>query len=242
MIKEHELMGYNKYIIYQDDNLYKFNLDSLLLAYFTNIKKSDTKILDIGAANGAISFFLTLKTKAVITAVEIQKELYDLLVKGIEKNNLTKQIIAVNADILNNKQENYYDVVVCNPPYFKVTPNSNLSSNDSLLIAKHEVKLTLQQLINKSFHLLKNKGSINLVHRPERLIEIIELLKINHFSVKRMALVYVKEGENAKNVLIEAVKNGSDNSLEVISPIYLYNEDNSWTNQALEIFKFGEVI
>lgn len=242
MIKKHQLLAYDKYIIYQDDNLYKFNLDSLLLAYFTETKLTTKTIIDIGAGAGAISLYLTLKTKANIKAVEIQKPLFELLKRSVKINNLNKQITAVNKNVLNLKEFNIYDIAVCNPPYFKVSKASNLSENESLNIAKHELKLTLQQLVEKSFYLLKDKGSLNIIHRPERLIELLDLFKNNNFEVKRLAFVYPKKGDQASNILIEAVKGGNPNSLKILSPLYIYDENGSFTEDSLKIFNFGRKI
>lgn len=241
MIKKHELLGYPKYIIYQDDNLYKFNLDSLLIAYFTAIKPTIKQIVDLGAGNGAISLYLTLKTKANITAVEIQEKLYDLLVKSININNLNEFINPLNIDMLNITnyiKPNSVDIVVCNPPYFKVSKDSNLSLNESLNIARHEVKITLKDIIQTSSKILKNKGSFNIVHRPERMVEIIELFKTYNIMPKRICFVYPKVGSNATNILIEGIKDGKDNSLEILEPLYIYNNDGSWSKESLEIFNF----
>ena len=129
----HELLGYKHIKIIQGEEKFRFSLDSTLLANFVKIKKHTKKIIDLGTGNAPIPLFLTLKTDANITGVEIQKEVYELAKKSVEINNFQNQIEIINADIKDIYKvvgANQFDIVISNPPYFKYTPTSNINKND----------------------------------------------------------------------------------------------------------------
>ncbi len=240
MIVKNELLGYPRYIIYQDPAMFNFSLDSILLADFVRIKKGVKNIIDLGSGNGAILIYLTLKTNAQLYGIEIIKKSYELGLKSIKENLLDKQITTINDDILNARSlfANDFDAVVCNPPFFKYLPTSNVNKNDYLTIARHEVKITLEQIIAVSFSLLKNGGSLFLIHRPERLVDILLLLEKNRLEPKRIRFVYPKENSKANHVLIEATKLGKAGNVKVLKPLYVYN-NGKWTDEVLNMYNLG---
>ncbi len=242
MIKKHNLLGYQKYIIYQSEKLYKFNIDSLLLAHFIRVKKTTKDILDMGAGNGAISMYLTLKTNANVIALELQDELVLLAKKSINENGLSDQIKVVHDDIKNSLKlfgEKAFDIVVCNPPFFKVNEKSNLNESEQISVARHEIKITLEEIISNGYKVLKDKGSIHLIHRPDRLVEMISLLKKYKFEPFRLQFVYSHINEDANHILIEAIKHGNENSLNILNPFIIYDNDKNFTKECLDIFNFG---
>src|SRR5690606_35548150 len=144
------LLGYKHIKIIQDEEKFRFSLDSTLLANFVNVKKHTKKIIDLGTGNAPIPLFLTLKTDAKIIGVEIQKEVYELAKQSVELNNLSGQIEIINADIKDVYKlvgPNTFDIVISNPPYFKYLPTSNINKNDYLTIARHEVLITLEEIV-----------------------------------------------------------------------------------------------
>lgn len=225
--------------IMQDTDMFNFSLDSVLLPNFVTINKNIQNILDIGCGNAPIPLILSTKTKAHIMGVEIQKPVFLLAQESIKINNLENQIEVINADIndlykiLENES---FDIITCNPPFFKVSESSNLNESEYKKIARHEIKLNLQELMKISRKLLKNNGIIGIVHRPERLIEIIEVMRKNNIEPKKIQFVYPKVGKEANILLVEGVKNGNP-GLKVLNPLYSHNEDGSYT---LEIQKYFE--
>ena len=177
------LLNYNNLKIVQDNEMFNFSLDSVLLPNFIKINKNITKILDIGCGNAPIPLILSTKTDAHITGVEIQKEVSELAKKSVKLNNLENQIEIINKDINDYAKEmetDTFDIITCNPPFFKYSENSNINDSDYKTIARHEVKLNLDQLFSISKKLLKNNGIIGVVHRPDRLIDIIEAMRKNN--------------------------------------------------------------
>jgi tRNA1(Val) A37 N6-methylase TrmN6 len=242
MLKENEvlndLLGYDGLKIIQRPDMFNFSLDSTLLANFVTITKRVTKIIDLGTGNAPIPMFLSLRTQASITGIEIQDESYDLASRNIAINGLEDQIKIVHQDLKEiNKVVGYqsFDVVTCNPPFFKVNEVSHLNKNDFLTIARHEVLATLDDVVKEASLLLKHGGNFAMVHRPDRLIEIIETLRKYRLEPKRLRFVYPKPGKEANTILIEA-KKGNPGGLKILEPLYVYHEDGTYTEEILKMF------
>jgi tRNA1(Val) A37 N6-methylase TrmN6 len=175
-------------------------------------------------------------------SIEIQKDVYELAQESIKLNNFEDQIEIINDDLINIYQKigaNKYDIVSCNPPYFKYIETSNINKNDYLTIARHEVKATLEDIVIESKKLLVDGGYLYMVHRVERIAEIMECFSKNCFQIKTMRFVYSKEDSNeAMFVLIEARKNKNPGT-KILKPLYIYNKNNEYTPEVLEIFNFG---
>lgn len=236
-----DLLGYDGLKIIQRPDMFNFSLDSTLLADFATPLTKTKKILDLGTGNAPIPLFLSLKTNAKIVGIEIQKEVYEIAKRNIKLNNLEDQITILHEDIkgISKKFENSeFDLITCNPPFFKHKPNSNVNKNDYKTIARHEVLITLEEIIIEVKRLLKTKSNFVMVHRTERLIEIINLLTKHSFAIKRIRLVYPKKGEASNAVLIEASNNGAT-GLKILEPLYVHEGDN-YTQEIIDIFRYGK--
>lgn len=239
MEKNNYLLGYKNLRVYQDSEMFNFSLDSVLLPNFVTINKNIKNILDIGCGNLPVSLILTTKTDASITAVEIQKDVYDIALKNLELNNKQNQINIINADIRDfykNFETEYYDVIVCNPPFFKVSKDSHLNKNDYKTIARHEVFLNLDDLFSISKKILKNNGVISIVHRPERLLDIIYAMRKYNIMPKKIQFVYPKKDKEANILLIEGTKNGNS-GMKILPPLFVHNEDGSYTDEVKKYFE-----
>ena len=226
------IFGYPNLFVFQDNNLFKMSLDSVLISNFVTLKKNG-EILDIGTGNAPIPTILSTKTLSNITGVEIQKEIFECAKKTLELNNL-KNVKIINDDIrklYKNLPSDSFDTIISNPPYFKVTENIN--DNEALTIARHEVCLKLEDIIVISKKLLKNGGNLALVGRPYRLIETIELMRNNNIEPKRVKFIYPKKGKESNIMLIEGTKNGKV-GIKVLEPLYVYNENNEYSKELLE--------
>ena len=231
------LLGYENMYIVQDPSMFKFSLDSVMLPNFVTINKTTKEIMDIGTGNAPIPLILSTRTSAHITGVEIQKEVYDMAVESVKINNLNNRIDIVNADIRDYYKsiDKKFDVITCNPPYFKVTEESQKNISSYKTIARHEVALTLENIIEIARSLLKTNGTIALVHRPERLVDIIFLMRKNNIEPKKIQFVYPKKGEEANILLIEGTLNGKP-SMKILEPLYVYNEDGKYTENIEKYF------
>ena len=233
------LLGYKNLKIIQDNDMFNFSLDSVLLPNFVTINKKISNILDIGCGNAPIPLILSTKTDAKITGVEIQKEAYEMALESIKINNKEDQISVVNKDIndyYKKIETDSFDVITCNPPFFKYIETSNINKNDYKTIARHEVKLNLGQLFNIAKKLLKNNGVIAIVHRPERFVEVIEEMKKNNIEPKKVQFVYPKKNMEANIMLIEGSKNGKP-GLKILPPLYSHEENGEYTKEVKKYFE-----
>lgn len=206
--------------IYQSKDYFKFSLDSLLLANFVEFNFTDKLVLDLCTGNAPVPIILSENKKIKIYGFELQKEIYELAVKSIKVNQIDNVEI-INDDVknsLNYFPENNFDIVTCNPPYFKYTKNSIINENEIKSIARHEIKITLEDIIKIATKQLKAKGKFYIVHRSDRLIEIINYLNKYNFGIKKLQFVYSSIDANSSMVLIEAKKD-CKNDVKVLKPI-----------------------
>ena len=239
---KNRLLNFTDKIIYQNDDYFAFSLDSVLLANFVSIKLRDKKIMDFCCGNAPIPMLMSFRTKARIFGVELQKEIFDMGMDSVNENGMSEQIELINMDVNNLKSKfdaESFDVITCNPPYFKYQDDSLVNENEILTIARHEVKLKLEEIFVNANYLLKNGGTLAMVHRPDRMIEIINMMQKYGFEPKKMRLVYPKVGRDANILLIEGVKNGKS-GLKVLSPLYTHNNDGSYVEEIRKMFGGNE--
>jgi len=228
------LLGTNL-IINQSNN--SFSLDTILLSSFCHPRLTTNNILDIGTGIGTIPLYLSTKTNAKIVGVEIQESLSNEAVCNVYLNHLNKQIEIINGDITHVYRElPKFDLIVCNPPYFKTTHLSFMNKNNSKSVIRHEDILSLISLFCVSNYLLKNRGQLFIIHRANRLEEIIDIAKNNDFAVKTMCFIHSYLHSEAKHVLLEFQKNANI-GLKVLPPIILYQSKHVFSNRLKLIYE-----
>lgn len=227
-----DILGYKNLSIYQDPEFFCFSLDSVILANYSNIRLRDENIIDLGCGNGVIPLILSKRTNKKIIGVEIQKKCFDLAVESVKYNKLDNQIELINSDIkdLDEKYNNYFDLILCNPPYFKINDKNFLNLSKEKQIARHELMLNLDKLFSVSKKLLKNNGNIDIVHRPERLLEIFDSMRKYNIEPKRIKFVYENINKPSTLVLVEGQQNGKP-GLKIDEPLIMYNIDGSYSDE-----------
>ena len=233
-----DLVYFDDLKIVQNKDYFNFSLDSVLLPNFCIVNKSTKNILDLCTGNAPIPLVLSTITNSKIIGVEIQKNIYNLAKESVKINNLEQKIEIINEDV--RKIDNYFetdtfDLITCNPPYFKINNDSILNDNSVKSIARHEIKINIDDIMKVSKKLLKNNGSICIVHRTDRLIDIITSMKNNNIEPKRIRFVYPKIGKESNLVLIDGHKNGKS-GLKILPPLYVHNDDGSYTDEVLKMF------
>ena len=201
-----DLFDYKNLKIVQNEDYFKFSIDSILLAEYVKITQNDNKIIDLCTGNLPIPFILNYKYGKKIDAVEIQKEIYNYGLESLKINNKKDWINYYNEDVknlVNILEKESYDVVTCNPPYFK-----DSIKNDNLIksIARHEIKINLEDIIKIASYLLKNNKTFYMVHIPNRLDEIILLCNKYNMNIKEIVFVN-NTNKEPMLILIKAVKN-----------------------------------
>lgn len=238
MIVRNRLLNYDDCYIFQDTEYFKFSLDSVLLANFVTINKRDKKILDLATGNAPIPMLLTYRTNAKIYGVEIQRVIYNLGIISVKENNMHNQITLINDDaknLTNDFESDTFDVITCNPPYFKTTDDNLKNNNKVKSLARHEDFLNLEDVLVISRKLLKNNGRIALVHRTERFVEILNTMQKYNIEPKRVRFIYSKENKNSNLVLIEGIKNGKP-GLKLLPPLIIYDADGNYTKEVSLMF------
>ena len=234
-----DLVGYDNLKIYQNDDWFKFSLESVLLPNFVTINPSCKKILDLCTGNAPIPLILSTRTNSKIIGVEYQKDIYDLAVKTIKTNHLEDQIIIINEDV--KKLNEYYegdtfDLITVNPPYFKNQELSTKNVDIHKTIARHEINITLDDILKISCYLLKNGARFAMVHRTERFMEIINKLENFNLIPKRIQFIYPKEEKESNLFMIECIKNGQ-REIKIEKPLFVHNNDGTYRDEIKKIFR-----
>ncbi len=224
--------------IIQNKNWFCFGIDSILLSDFAKEIKDGSIIGDLGSGTGIISILLSKKTNSKkIYEIEYQKNMAKMARKSLCLNQLNDKIEIKNIDIKNLHEEfqsNFFDAIVTNPPY-KKDGTGIKNENEEKLIARHEVKCTLDDILSQSYKVLKDKGEFYMVHRPDRLVDIISSMRRYRIEPKKLRIVYSNEAGEAKLILIKGIKN-SRTELKLQKPLYIYNKDGSYTDEILKIY------
>lgn len=221
--------------IIQSSEVFAFSLDAVLLADFVRPnKRQRLQTIDICAGNGAIGLFLNRKLNGHITEVELQPRLADMAKRSVKLNHFEDRYDVINADVKNifhYVSKDYFDIVTCNPPYFKSLPTSKKNPNRYLAIARHELTIDFPTVAQQMSGLLKMNGKGYLVHRPDRLAEVMRVLEDHRLAVKRIRLAYPKAGSPANIVLIEVIKDGKPGGLIVEPPLIVGDSQGNYTPQ-----------
>ena len=213
----------NGYRIIQNKDCFCFGMDAVLLSSFAKAQKNE-QVLDLGTGNGVIPIL-------------IQAVSADLARRSVELNGIGEAVKIVQGDI---KEASTifggasFNVVTTNPPY--MNENHGLTNPHSAkAIARHELLCTLEDVVREASRCLKMRGRFYMVHRPQRLVEIFEVMIRHHLEPKRIRMVYPHENKDANMVLIEAVKGGKA-LLKVEPPLVVYKEDGTYTQELLKMY------
>ena len=224
--------------IIQNKTGFCFGIDSILLSDFAKDIKKEAKVLDLGTGTGIIATLLCGKTELKeIIGVEIQKEVYEMAQRSIQINCLEDRFKIINEDILSlgeMLEKGTFDAVITNPPYKK--RNTGIPNEDvKKIISRHETTATLEDFIRVSKDLLKDKGEFYMVHRPDRLVDILVLMRKYKIEPKVMRFVYGNQGGEPKLILIKGVKNARP-FLKVQNNLYIYKENGEYTEEINKIY------
>ncbi|WP_188207379.1 tRNA1(Val) (adenine(37)-N6)-methyltransferase [Alkalibacillus aidingensis] len=234
------LLADRKRRIIQSPTVFSFSVDAVLLSEFTYLPIKRGRVLDLCTGNGVIPLFLSKRSQAKMVGVELQERLYDMAVRNVELNGLEEQIEMVHGDLreVASYFKQKFDVITCNPPYFKTTAPDKMNQNEHLKIARHEIYCDLNDVLKACSQLVKSGGKVSMVHRPSRLTEIVTVAKEHRLEVKRLQFVYPKLHKDANIILIEFAKDGNP-ELKVEPPIFIHEDNGNYTPEMTKIL-YGE--
>lgn len=239
LIKERERLDdlQNGCFIIQDPEKFCFGMDAVLLSGFAKIKKNEN-VLDMGTGTGIIPILLKSKTAGRhFTGLEIQEECAEMAERSVRYNHMEEDVSIVQGDIKEAAGifgAASFHVVTCNPPYM-IGQHGLTNPHMPKAIARHEVLCTLGDVVSQASKLLTDRGRFYMVHRPFRLVEIMNVLTKYHLEPKRMQLVYPYIDREPNMVLIEALK-GGNSRITVDPPLIVYEKPGVYTKNILEIY------
>ncbi|NEU32525.1 tRNA1(Val) (adenine(37)-N6)-methyltransferase [bacterium LRH843] len=228
--------------IIQSPDVFSYSIDAILLGRFVRVPIQKGRLLDLCTGNGVIPLLLATRTKGELIGVEIQEKLIQMAKRTIEFNNLQSQIQLISANLNDIPAEikvGSFDVVTCNPPYFETMSNAELNDNPYFAIARHEIHCSLEDVIRVCSEYVKQKGKVALVHRPERLTDMLTLMRMYRIEPKRIQFIYPKAGKDANMVLVEGIKDGKS-GVSCLGPLIIYNERGEYTEAFRKVYEGRE--
>lgn len=223
--------------VYQSKAGYRFSLDALLLADFPAVRTC-SRILELGAGSGVVSLLLAKRyPRAKVAGVEIQDGLYGRAVRNAEVNGLSGRVEFVHMDLKKFPKAmpaEGFDMVVMNPP-FRKPDTGRISPGDERAAARHELTANLRDIVKVSSVMLKNRGRLVMVHHPARLPELLRLMHTYNLEPKRLRMVHSHTKDEARMVLVEAVKAGAE-GLKVLPPLFVYESERVYTAEMREFY------
>lgn len=221
----------------QKKDAFRFGVDAVLLSYFANVK-TNHRVIDLCSGTGIIPFLLIGKyNPKEVMAMEIQSDMADMANRSAMLNSLEDRVKIYNKDLRDIeflKSVGRFDVLTVNPPY-KLNNSGILNPSDKLAIARHEVMCTLEDVIKASRTLLKDNGRMYMVHRPERLADIMVLMRKYKIEPKRIRMVHPNTKKAPNIVLIEGQRDGGQ-FLKWEEPLYVYNDNGGYSDEINKIY------
>ena len=241
ILKENERIDdleYKGLKIIQNKDGFCFGIDSILLSDFAKNIKKGARVLDLGTGTGIIATLLCEKTElSEITGIEVQEEVADMAKRSIQLNHLEDKFKMIQDNILNLNnyfEKNTFDVIVTNPPYKK--KETGVQNEDTRkLISRHEIEANIEDFIKISKDMLKDKGEFYIVYRPERLVDLLSLMRKYKIEPKKIRFVYSNIYAVSKLVLVQGVKNARP-FLKLEPNLYIYDEKGNYTEEVLKIY------
>lgn len=227
----------NGFYIIQKEKAFRFGVDAVLLSDFAAVKKTDN-VLEMGTGTGIIPILLyAKKNPKLITAIEIQEEMAEMANRSIIYNNLEDHIKIINMDLKEAPQllgKGNFSVVLTNPPYMKLG-SGIINPVMEQAAARFEMYCTLQDIIDSAYDLLFPGGRLYMVHRADRLVDIIYMMRNKGIEPKKIRFVYSSFGKKPHLLLIEGIKGGRP-ELKFMEPLCIYDEKGEYTEEIERIY------
>lgn len=224
--------------IIQNKEWFCFGIDAVLLSDFAKQIKDNAIVVDLCTGNGIIPILLSGKALcAKIFGVEIQEMVAKLAKRNIKLNNLDDKVEIINRDLNNIRdivKSGSVDAVTVNPPYMK-KGSGIINGSDTKTISRHEISCTLEDIIKESARILKSGGALFMIHKAERLVDILSCMRKEKIEPKRLRFVHPKIGEAPNLVLIEGIRSGNS-FLKIEPPLFVYESDEKYTEEILKIY------
>lgn len=223
--------------IMQNKTGYRFSIDAILLASHVDTHPGD-KVVDIGTGCGIIALMLAYRDPEIkVYGIEVQKSLSVLAALNVKDNNMQDRVIIICSDVKDLKKSAISgpaDIVVCNPPYRKAK-SGRINPDNQRAFARHEIKITLPDIIKTAGSLLRVSGRFIMIYPSERIADIITNMRLSGIEPKYLRFIYSKKNAESKLVIVEGVKGGRPGST-IAPPLVIYRDDGSYTDDVGRMF------
>jgi tRNA1Val (adenine37-N6)-methyltransferase len=240
MLKTGERIDYlvdQRLRIIQNPQGFCFSMDAVLLAHFADVRQNDV-VCDLGTGTGVIPLLISMRFPSVrIDGLEIQDNMADMASRSVKLNGLEGKITIHSGDLRNACRifsSSRFDLVTSNPPYMP-TGTGIQNQTPEIAAARHEVLCSLEDVINSASQIVRSRGRVALVHKPQRLVDIFCLMRHYRIEPKRFRLVYPKLNSEPNMVLVEGVKDGKPGMMTE-KPLYVYQSDGEYTQEVRSIY------
>jgi len=227
----------NGYKIIQNPAYFSFGMDAVLLSAFVHINKGDVH-LDLCCGNGIVPILLAARyPHGCFSGIEIQQPLADMAMRSVAYNGLDDKIRITHGNIKQARSffgHAAFDVVSVNPPYI-VHGGGLENESREMAIARHEILCTLDDVCVCAADMLRFGGRLYMVHRPDRLADIICSLRKAGLEPKALRFVHPKADSTPNTLLIMATKGGKP-QLNVSLPLVIYDEKGNYTREVYDIY------
>ncbi len=217
---------------------YRFSLDAVLLAHFPELA-GVSRVIDLGTGSGVIPILLTTREPEIrITGLEIQSAMVDRARRSVGLNKLENRIEIIQADIRDVKKTltgGSAELVLSNPPFWK-KGEGHISANQEEATARHELNLTLEELVYAGAHLLVQGGKMAIIQRAGRLEEAMEAFRRHRLFLHRLRLIHSFADRNATLVLLEGRKNRPGN-LNILPPLVIYTQPQEYSEEIKQLYR-----
>lgn len=228
--------------IIQKSKGFRFTLDSVLLSHFATLKEGD-RVADLGTGTGIIPLILSTRAKKLkIMGVELQPPLAEMAHRSVKLNKLEEKIEIVEGDIRNIHKViggGQYTLVTANPPYWSLSEGFP-SPAETKALSRHEISCSLEDFVASASKLLNYQGRFALIHRADRLMDIIVLLRRYQLEPRRMRFIHPYLGKQARHVLLEAKKSAPP-ELKVLPPLVVYEAPGRYSPEILSWYGKEEI-
>ena len=227
--------------IIQDTKKFCFGMDAVLLSDFVaqDIKKN-SRVLDLGTGTGIIPLLLYGKTEMQkIQGLEIQVDMVEMAKRSMVLNGLEDIIEIIEGDIKDPPSmilPNYYDAIISNPPYM-VYKSGLINLAQEKAISRHEILCTLEDIMQTAKRHLKSRGKFYMIHRSDRLVDILSLMRDYHIEPKSIRFIHPSTQQPPNLILIMGIKGGNPH-LKIEKPLYVYQENGEYTKEIYDIYQW----
>lgn len=216
---------------------YRFSIDAVILAHHVRPRPGE-RVVDLGTGCGIVPLIVAYRHPAThMFGIEIQKELADIADDNVRENGMQETVRIVHRDMQTIQPAMFQgpvDIVVSNPPFHKAA-SGRINPNQQRAVARHEIRVTLLDVVKAAGDILKTAGLFVLVYTSERLPELVQHMRACRIEPKNVRFIHSRKDSESKLMMMEGIKQGRP-GLKVGSPIVIYNEDGTYTKEVADMF------